>query len=79
MKTLGRSHTKPESKPVADVVRKERSDIQGGKLMEIGHLTTLDSDGTKTEYPFALLIAFKNADDCRRALADELCRFDIFG
>lgn len=51
--------------------------MQGGKLMEMGQLTTLDADGTKTEYPFALLIEFKSAEDCKRALMDERCRFSF--
>lgn len=49
--------------------------MQGGKLMEMGQLMTLDCDGTKTEYPFALLIEFKSAEDCKRAIDDEQCRF----
>lgn len=35
---------------------------------EAGRLTTVDVDGTKTEYPFALLIACRSADDLREAL-----------
>lgn len=51
--------------------------MQSGKLTEIGRLTTIDEDGTKTEYPFALLIEFKSAEDCKRALKDEQCRFSF--
>jgi len=46
-----------------------------GRLIEMGQLTTIDQDGSKTEYKMALVIEFPSTDEIRKAIKDGKCDF----
>lgn len=49
--------------------------IEHGRLIEMGRLTTIDAEGTRTEYQMALVIEFASAEEIRKAIKDGLCTF----
>lgn len=49
--------------------------MEHGRLIEMGQLTTIDSDGTKTEYKRALVIEFASEAELKQAIEDEVCTF----
>src|SRR5262249_2477238 len=46
-----------------------------GKLIEMGDLKTVDSDGSVHDQPSALLIRFDSREDCKQAINDGECKF----
>ena len=51
--------------------------MQTGKLIEMGQLSTVDDDGTKTQYKFALVIEFNSPDEIRKAISEGQCKFEF--
>lgn len=49
--------------------------MEHGRLIEMGQLTTIDSDGTKTEYKRALVIEFASVAEIKQAIEDGACTF----
>ena len=50
---------------------------QKARLVEFGMLATIDEDGTKTEYPMALLIEFDSPEAIRKAIHDGYVRMEF--
>lgn len=44
--------------------------MEHGRLIEMGQLTTIDSDGTKTEYKRALVIEFASVAEIKQAIEE---------
>jgi hypothetical protein len=51
------------------------TDMEHGRLIEMGRVTTVDAEGAKTEYKMALVIEFASTDEIRQAIKDEKCTF----
>ena len=51
--------------------------MEHGRLIEMGQLTTIDSDGTKTEYKRALVIEFASVAEIKQAISDGSCTFSF--
>jgi hypothetical protein len=49
--------------------------MEHGRLIEMGQLTTVDSDGTKTEYKMALVIEFASVSEIKQAIEEGQCTF----
>lgn len=49
--------------------------MEHGRLIEMGELTTIDSDGTKTEYKRALVIEFASLAEIKQAIEEGACTF----
>lgn len=49
--------------------------MEHGRLIEMGQLTTIDLDGTKTEYKRALVIEFASVEEIRQAIEEGACTF----
>lgn len=49
--------------------------MEHGRLIEMGQLTTIDAEGTRTEYKMALAIEFASAEEIRQAIKDGACTF----
>ena len=51
------------------------TDMEHGRLIEMGQLETIDQDDTRTKYKFALVIEFASAAEIRQAINDGKCTF----
>lgn len=49
--------------------------MEHGRLIEMGQLTTVDSDGNKTNYKMALLIEFASVAEIKQAINEGKCTF----
>lgn len=53
--------------------------MEHGRLIEMGQLTTIDSDGTRTEYKRALVIEFASVEEIKQAIEEGACTFGFGG
>ena len=51
--------------------------MEFGRLIEMGQITTIDSDGTRHEYPMALVIEFASVAEIKQAIEDGRCNFSF--
>ena len=49
--------------------------MEHGRLIEMGRVTTVDQDGTRTDYAMAMVIEFASAAEIRQAMKDAACTF----